>query len=215
MSGAGTKRTLSDRLAGMSFMRRGAERELRNDIAKRQRSSSPPKPAPPVEDDNVGDDEKWVLPAPPVPAGGLTEPLVIRECGLVLDGVAAGTFGRQSYGSFNPELERRNAAIASGEDPDAPQIRAGCDVRDDDADMKSPPPMQPPPQPSSQATSKAIEVVELSDVDDEVKVVKVKRKSKSTPAPLIAKEKTGARTVDESGLRKKRRKSKSKRTNQT
>lgn len=88
-------------------MKRGAERDLRETYAKRQKQRE--SDAHWVADDAavVGDDEC---------------PLIVVEGA----DVPISFSGRQSFGQFNVALERRNEALAAGIDPDAAPVEASA-----------------------------------------------------------------------------------------
>lgn len=207
-AGEGVKRGISSRLAAMSFMQRGVERELRDSLAKRQRTSAlppaAPKPKPTHDSDNP---DHWMLPAPELLPSAADEPLVVLESGTVFE-ANPGTFGRQSYGKFNPELERRNKAIANGLDPDAP-------VR----------PVVPDSRAHAEPTTKD-EDIEVIEIDDDVEVVEgkveqmsIKNNKRTLQAGAGVSGNTSGKNrhakpykrspggnVDEAALKKKRRK---------
>lgn len=176
---AAPKRSLTERLENMAFMRRGKERELRETYAKRQRERE--------------DDAHWVLPAPPPPPDSLYEPIIIVESGYVTE---PGALGRQSFGSFNPVVEKRNAAIEQGLDPNTVQPQISVPLAD------KPAPMLRGPDPDM-----GFKEPFLAAPKDEP----VPRKKSSPPKrkdnePMIAKRKRKNGMVDESALKKKRRK---------
>ncbi len=182
------KRTLTERLENMSFMRRGQERERRESYAKRQRQRE--------------DDAHWVLPAPPPPKAALEVPTVIVETGYVVE---PGALGRQSFGSFNPVVEKRNAAIEQGLDPNAPPPPPSAPLgnaptpmlrgADPETGFIEPflaaPKDEPAPRPKSTAPPTS---------------GKKRKEQKKEPQVLISKRKHKGGMVDESGLKKKRRK---------
>lgn len=168
----------------MSFMRRGDEREKTANFAKRQRARE--------------DDLHWVLPGYSDSAPQqFSEPVIIDEGGLVL-GVDTPRLGRQSFGSFNPTVERRNKAILEGRDPnlaelpktipgEPPSLRNHS--HDDDAVIvvDTPPPPPPPKNP-----------------EHPHKRLSPKSGGKRRRSDLVGK--TVSSGVDESVLKKKRRK---------
>lgn len=85
------KRPLSERLRGMRFMQQSAESELRDKLAAEQ-----------AEREKAA---HWTLEADD--AESETWPIVVVEEGLS-DNPMMGRAGRQSFGRFNPKLEKRN-----------------------------------------------------------------------------------------------------------
>lgn len=175
--GVPMKRSLSSRLAGMSFMKRGAERDLRETYAKRQKHRE--------------EDAHWTA-SPKVVgfAGAEDGPLVVVEGADIPDTLS---LGRQSFGRFNSNLERRNEAIAAGLNPNTANTPAAAAAA---------------PAPALHSNRAFMEPTLATPVDDPAPRVSPQpapsARRVTGPRPTIAKKK-GKRGVDETLLRKKRR----------
>lgn len=107
------RRSLSDKLRGMRFMKQREERDVREKLEADQRSREHA--------------AHWTVPAGDADADS---PLVVLEAG-VSDNPMAGRAGRQSFGRFNAVLERQNrvSSVAPGPLPDPDQADGQPDGR--------------------------------------------------------------------------------------